>query len=254
MSGKKVGAAFGAVFLLVMVVTLVVPTFPPAALLLEFLKIPQGTISIGGIPEMTLIDSITNGFFWLAIGATIYGLFSLASKGDPLPPMPDAPQLKTPPPEPMPIDNRTNKIPPALTIRKFGRRKPRTEYDIEMIEGIGPIRGALLRNLGVKTVDNLLKASDTKRGQQRLAKEAGVSDEMLQKWICRGDLLRIRGVGTQYSGLLESAGVNSVADLSTRNPSFLHQTLKIVNREKQLVRRIPPARTIRAWVNDAKSL
>lgn len=253
MSGKTLGAACAAGFLLVTIVTLLVPTFPPASFLFEYLEIPQSTTSIVGIPSHILINGITNGFFWLAVGAIVYGFASFASKSDPLPPMPDAPSLRVAPPEPMLVDNR-GKIPLVSKVRKLGRRKPRTEYDIEMIEGIGPIRGTLFRNTGVRTVDNLLKVCASKRGQQQLAKAVGVSEEMLLKWICRGDLLRIQGVGTQYSGLLESAGVGSVADLSTRNPSFLHQTLKIVNKEKNMVRRIPPARTIRTWVNDAKNL
>ena len=77
---------------------------------------------------------------------------------------------------------------------------------------------------------------------------------MLLKWISRGDLLRVKGVGTQYSGLLEAAGVNSVADLSTRKPGYLHQTLKMVNAEKKLVRRVPPVRRIIAWVKYARDL
>jgi predicted flap endonuclease-1-like 5' DNA nuclease len=254
MSNQKVGAACAAGFLLVVVVTLVVPFFPPAQFLDSFFGLPKNTASIWGIPVAVLFDGFMNGFFWIAIGAIIYGFFKFASKSEPLPPMLDAPQLRTPPPQATPVDERTNRIPPALTVRKVAQRRPRTEYTIEMIEGIGPIRGSLLRNLGVKTVDDLLQASVTNRAQLQLAKEVGVSQEVFLKWICRGDLLRVNGVGTQYSGLLESAGVNSVADLSTRNPSLLHQTLKIVNREKRLVRRIPPVSTVQAWANDAKTL
>jgi predicted flap endonuclease-1-like 5' DNA nuclease len=255
MSGKTVAAAFTAVFFLPMVVTLLVPAFPPASYLLDFLRIPrQITTLFWGISEQGFIDGVTNGIFWLIIASILYGFISFASKSDPLLPMPEPTQLKVAPPEPMPFDNRPNKIRPLLALKRIGKRKNRTEYDIEMIEGIGPIRGTLLRNAGIKTVDDLLKISATKRGQQHLAKTAGVSEDLLLKWVSRGDLIQVRGVGTQYSGLLESAGVNSAADLSMRNPSFLHQTLKAVNKEKKLVKRIPPARTIRAWVNDAKTL
>jgi predicted flap endonuclease-1-like 5' DNA nuclease len=254
MSSQKVGAACTAGFLLVVVVTLVVPFFPPAQFLDSFFGLPKNTASIWEIPVAVLLDGFINGFFWLAVGAIVYGFFSLASKRDTLPPMLDAPALRTPPPQAIRVDDRISRIPPALTVRKVGKREPRAEYNVEMIEGIGPIRGSLLRNLGVKTVDDLLQVSVTNRAQLQLAKEVGVSQEVLLKWICRGDLLRVKGVGTQYSGLLESAGVNSVADLSTRNPSLLHQTLKIVNGEKRLVRRIPPVRTVQAWVNDAKTL
>jgi predicted flap endonuclease-1-like 5' DNA nuclease len=207
-----------------------------------------------GIPATVLLNGITNGLFWLVVSATAYGLVGFAMNDDSLPPLPEMPHLEAPPPEPIRVDKRTIKIPPAFTARKPRKRKPRIEYDIETIEGIGSIRGELLRNIGVKTVDDLLKVTATKRGQVRLAEEVGVSHEMLLKWIAKADLLRVNGVGAQYSGLLEAAGVNSVEDLSARNPSYLHQTLKNVNREKKMVKRVPPHRTIQVWVNDAREL
>ncbi len=253
MSFKTLVASCLAGFFAILAVTLVFPSFPPGQYIFELLKIQQSTNPILGIPTASLIYGITNGLFWLAIGATAYSIMASVSSDIPLPPMPDAPLLNTPPPQSMPVDNRTLKIPPAITIPKV-QRKPRTEYDVEAIEGIGPIRGALLRDLGIRTADDLLRAASSSRAQLALAKEVGVSNEVLMKWLSRGDLLRIRGIGTQYSGLLEAAGVNSVADLSTRNAGFLRQTLKTINKDKKLVKRIPPARTIRDWVDDAKTL
>ncbi|HEX9260903.1 MAG TPA: DUF4332 domain-containing protein, partial [Candidatus Bathyarchaeia archaeon] len=76
----------------------------------------------------------------------------------------------------------------------------------------------------------------------------------LLKWIYRADLLRVKGVGRKYATLLESAGVNTVSDLSKRTPRYLSQTLKVVNRERNLVRRAPPSKTIEIWVNNAREL
>jgi hypothetical protein len=73
-------------------------------------------------------------------------------------------------------------------------------------------------------------------------------------WVHRGDLLRISGVGKKYSSLLEAAGVNTVTDLSMKNPRLLCQTLRTVNREKNLVRRTPPSKTIEIWVKNARNL
>ncbi len=239
-------------FLLVTGITLVVPSFPPAQLLYELLKIPQSTMSILGVSLMAVLNGITNGFFWLLIGATVYAVSCRVSRSEPLPPMPEAPQLETLPPEPLLVDQRVNKIPPTFTVRKMA--KPRLEYEIEIIEGIGPIRGELLRNLGVKTVNDLLRVGAKKFARHNLAKDVGVTAETLLKWINQGDLLRVKGVGRQYSELLESAGVISVIDLSTRNPIYLHQMLKDFNKERNLVKRVPPAETIRTWVNNARSI
>jgi predicted flap endonuclease-1-like 5' DNA nuclease len=254
MSNKTLGAACAAGFFLVMIITLIFPSFPPARLIYDFLKIPQNNTPVLGIPTTVLIDGVTNGLFWLVVSATAYGLVGFSMNDDSLPPLPEMPRLEAPPPEPTRVDNRTVRIPPALTVRKPRKRKPRTEYDVETIEGIGPVRGEMLRNIGVKTVDDLLKVAATKRGQLRLAQEVGVSHEMMLKWIAKGDLLRIEGVGAQYSGLLEAAGVNSVTDLSSRNPGYLHQTLRNINKEKKMVKRVPPHRTVQIWVDEAKDL
>ena len=128
------------------------------------------------------------------------------------------------------------------------------EYDVETIEGIGNIRGTLLKNMGISTAEDLLRVGSTKRGRRRISQEVGVAEETVYKWVCRADLLQVSGIGKQYSELLESAGVTTAKDLSMKDPNYLRQTLKLVNSERKLVRRVPPAKTIRNWVNDAKRL
>jgi hypothetical protein len=103
-------------------------------------------------------------------------------------------------------------------------------------------------------VDDFLRVGSTRVGRQRIARRLGVSYRMVLSWVYRGDLLRVRGVGRQYSELLESAGVSSVEDLSNRNALVLWQKLRGVNREKKLVRRVPPRETIEMWVYNAKKL
>lgn len=270
----KVAVAFAIGFLLIMVVTLVVPIFPPAQFLFEYLRIPQSTLSISGISVASLLNGITNGFFWVIIAAAVYGLTRLTQRNDELLPMPTPPHLSTPPPESTPVDSRVDKIPPALTVPpKIVRKKPvrvvvrkkpvrvmlRKQpigmgQDVETIEGIGPIYGGLLRNSGINTVTDLLRVGAKESGRRYLASQVGVSHETVLKWIYRGDLQRVRGIGKKYASLLESAGVNTVTDLSNRTPRYLSQTLRVVNREKNVVRRTPPSKTIEIWVNNARTL
>jgi predicted flap endonuclease-1-like 5' DNA nuclease len=251
----RAAAVFAIAFFVLMGATILVPFFPPAQMLLEYLNIQQTPFSILGLSAASLLNGVLNGFFWVLVGAAIYGAASYAKRRNPLPPMPEAPILSTPPPEPMLVDPRTNKIPPSLTVSAaMEKEQCRKELDIEMIDGIGPICGGLLRNSGVNTVIDLLKVCATERGRKHLANEIGVPQSMLLKWVYRGDLLRVRGVGRKYATLLESAGVNTVSDLSTRNPRHLFQTLRTVNKEKRLVRRTPPSKTIEIWVNIAGTL
>lgn len=242
---------FAGAFLLLVVITFVIPALPPAQLLYDFLNIPQTTLTIWGISVATLLISITNGFFWGIVATALYGLFGYVTR-KPLPPMPVAHDMPAPAPKPtpMPLDYRADKYIPAFTVTD---RKDRgqTEQDIETIEGIGSMRGRMLRNAGIRTVDNLLRAGATRMKRQRLANKFGLSYQTIRKWVCRGDLLRVRGIGRQYSELLEEAGVSTVADLSMRNPRYLWQNLKTVNRGRRLVGRIPPLMTVEKWVYKA---
>jgi epoxyqueuosine reductase QueG len=61
--------------------------------------------------------------------------------------------------------------------------------------------------------------------------------------------MRIKGVGEEYSDLLEEAGVTSVVDLSQRDPESLHARLRQVNEEKRLVRRVPSLNAVRGWIS-----
>lgn len=259
--------------------TLIVPTFPPAQMLREWVGIPLIAFFIGGISVTTLLNGIINGTFWTTIVITAYGLTQLVlhTRKRKLPPMPVARHLKLPPPENPLVDPRVNRMPPALTVeparlvalnKEPARVNTRSELavidvskdttaaelDVETIEGIGSVRGALLRNIGINTVIDLLKVGATHRGRRRLANATGVTSATVLKWVYRGDLLRVRGIGTKYSALLESAGVNTVTDLSTKNPDYLRQTLKIVNSERDLVRRTPPSSKIEIWIRNAKNL
>ncbi len=279
------GTVFALTFVVVVCVTLFFPSFPPAQLLCEYVKIPQTTLSIWGISVATLLNGITNGFFWTIIVTIAFGLVQLAyhaSRSGLLPPMPVAPHLASPLPENPLVDSRVNIIPPALTVPPespftirgepmktvtkpepaplvfsrgtIGLETDVGRMDIETIEGVGLVCGGLLRNLGICTVSDLLKVGVTERGRHRIANEVGVNSGTVLKWVYRGDLLRVRGIGRKYSALLESAGVNTVGDLSTKKPHYLCQTLKTVNRERKLVGRAPPCKTIEVWVYNAKNL
>jgi len=125
---------------------------------------------------------------------------------------------------------------------------------IEQISGIGPTYGERLRSLGIRTTEALLKAGATPQGRQELAEKVGVSADTILKWVNRADLMRITGIGEQYSDLLEAAGVDTVMELARRNPENLHQKLVEINAEKGLVRRLPNLTMVADWIEKAKGL
>jgi len=125
---------------------------------------------------------------------------------------------------------------------------------LETIEGIGPVYAARLRAAGIGTVEALLRAGATPEGRKELAERTGIGDEYVMDWVNRADLMRVRGVGEEYSDLLEKAGVDTVVELAQRNPANLHGKLLEVNVEKRLVRRPPTQVMVARWVEQAKVL
>jgi predicted flap endonuclease-1-like 5' DNA nuclease len=268
-------------FLITMSITLAVPAFPPAQLFFEILNFPLVGLSLWGIPAATIINSLTNGLFWTLIAAAVYGVTRLPKKYEPLLPMPIATDLPTPAIAYQTVDAHTipiSALSPLFAVReaqpstKKGTQigevirmreeseedskleeDIRLEDDIEMIEGMNSACAELLRNAGIKTIKDLLRMGATEPERQRLAKEVGVTYATLDRWICRGDLIRIRGIGKKYSALLQSIGVNTVADLSTRNPRNLWQALETIYRTTNLVVRIPPLEIVETWVQNAKN-
>lgn len=122
------------------------------------------------------------------------------------------------------------------------------------IEGVGEVFAKKLQSAGIATAEALLKAAATPKGRQELSAKTGISDGLILKWVNRADLFRIKGVGEQYSDLLEAAGVDSVVELAQRRADYLHQRLLETNRAKKLVRVVPGAERVADWVRQAGKL
>jgi predicted flap endonuclease-1-like 5' DNA nuclease len=122
------------------------------------------------------------------------------------------------------------------------------------IKGIGPDLAEKLRSAGVRSVVGLLKAGGTAKGRRELAEKAGIAEPNILEWVKRADLFRIKGVGEEYSDLLEAAGVDTVVELSRRRAENLHAALVATNASKKLVRRVPPEKQVAGWIEQAKQL
>lgn len=125
---------------------------------------------------------------------------------------------------------------------------------IEAIEGIGEVYGAKLRAANITTTAALLKRCATAKDRKGLAEETDIDSSALLNWANRADLFRIKGVGEEYSDLLEAAGVDTVPELGQRNAGNLYKKLLEVNAEKKLVRRPPTQKAVTDWVTQAKDL
>jgi predicted flap endonuclease-1-like 5' DNA nuclease len=122
------------------------------------------------------------------------------------------------------------------------------------IEGIGEAGAAKLAKASVGSTATLIARGATPAGRRDLSKASGVTEKRLLEWVNRADLMRISGVGGQYSDLLEASGVDSVAELAKRKPANLAEAMAALNAKKKLVRQLPTDARVADWVAQAKKL
>ncbi|MBQ8007916.1 MAG: DUF4332 domain-containing protein [Bacteroidaceae bacterium] len=127
-------------------------------------------------------------------------------------------------------------------------------YKIIDIEGVGDVYAEKLIAAGINTPKELLDKCAAPAGRKALAEETGISDKLILTWANHADLMRIKGIGPQFSELLEAAGVDTVKELKNRNPENLTAKILEINEEKHLVRRVPVLKEIIKMVNQAKEL
>lgn len=122
------------------------------------------------------------------------------------------------------------------------------------IEGIGETYAKKLKEAGVGTLEALLQRGSSPKGRKELAETTGITEKLILEWVNLADLFRIKGIGSEYSDLLEEAGVDTVVELASRNPENLHAKILEVNQAKKLVRRPPTLEQVKDWVAQAKTL
>ena len=127
-------------------------------------------------------------------------------------------------------------------------------YKIDQIEGIGPASAEKLETAGIKSTDDLLKMCCDSKGRKSTAEKTGLTEKQLLRWANMADLMRISGIGGEYSELLEAAGVDTVKELRNRRADNLASKMSEINAQKKLTRNVPSEKQVAKWVEQAKSL
>jgi predicted flap endonuclease-1-like 5' DNA nuclease len=122
------------------------------------------------------------------------------------------------------------------------------------IEGIGPAYKKKLKAVGIHTTETLLEVGGTPKGRKELSAKTGIGDALILEWVNLSDLFRVKGVGSEYSDLLEEAGVDTIVELSKRVGKNLFEKMVEVNEKKKLVRKMPTETQVSDWVAQAKKL
>ncbi len=139
-----------------------------------------------------------------------------------------------------------------VTARIAQKGKPMATIDT--IEGLGHKQATLLRKARVRTTESLLKNAATRRDRRELSARTSLSEQSILEWVKRADLMRVKGVGEEYSDLLEAVGVDTIKELRRRNSRNLLSAMIEVNHMKNFVRRLPTETMVERWVEYAKTL
>ena len=122
------------------------------------------------------------------------------------------------------------------------------------IEGVGPVNARKLLKAKVRSTGSLLAMGGTRKGREAIAKASGISKKLIMEWVNHVDLFRIKGVGSEFSDLLEAAGVDTVVELSKREPKKLTELLAKVSAKRNLTNRVPNVKMVKNWIAQAKKL
>ncbi len=127
-------------------------------------------------------------------------------------------------------------------------------YKVAEIEGIGDVYSAKLEQAGIKTVNDILEKGKSVKGRKTLAESTGIDAKLILKWVNMGDLFRVKGIGKEYSELLEKAGVDTVKELRNRNPENLLAKLEGADSGRPLVRALHSLKSVESWIEAARNL
>ena len=122
------------------------------------------------------------------------------------------------------------------------------------VQGIGPVYAEKLAKAGIRTTEALLKKGASAEGRSEIEAMTKIGNSLILEWVNLADLYRIKGVGSQYSDLLEEAGVDTVLELSKRVANNLYAKMQEINQAKNLVNKMPTLKQTEDWIKQAKKL
>ena len=127
-------------------------------------------------------------------------------------------------------------------------------YKIIDIQGVGDVYAQKLIAAGINTVDDLLEKGKTAKGRKELEAATEISGKLILTWVNHADLFRIKGIGPQFSELLEAAGVDTVKELATRRADNLAAKLLEVSEQKHLTKVVPTEKMLQDMIHQAQDL
>lgn len=137
-------------------------------------------------------------------------------------------------------------------------------YPIKEIGGIDATSIEKLRAVRIRTTASLLKAAKNAKGRKELAEKTGIPVGDILKLVNQADLMRIKGLGGDYTSLLKETGVDTLRALRRRNPQHLARKMAEQNAKRKklasdadserCLQLLPSEKAIQKWIERAKTL
>jgi predicted flap endonuclease-1-like 5' DNA nuclease len=127
-------------------------------------------------------------------------------------------------------------------------------YPITDIRAIGAGAADVLKSEGIRTTVSLLRLAKTPKQRLKIAAKVGIDDRHVLDWVTAADRMRVKGVGWEYSELLNAAGVKTVKELRFRNPQKLVSQMTQANAKCKMVRLVPSIKAVQRWIENAQKL
>ena len=123
-------------------------------------------------------------------------------------------------------------------------------YKIMEIEGIAAEYVRKLKKAGITTTEHLLGKARDAKARETLAGQTGIGEKRLAKWAAMADLMRVKGIGRQYSELLVAIGVDSTEKLITFKPDVLIRMMHEKKKARKLAGGVPAQNGVERWLEE----
>ena len=124
-------------------------------------------------------------------------------------------------------------------------------FKIEDVQGVGPVYANKLDLANISTTKDLLQKCCSVTGREKVAAITGVGENQLLRWTHKADLMRVFGIGPQYSELLENSGVGTLKELRTSDAANMAAKMAEVNHFRRLCDRSPAQKIVQEWIDCA---
>ena len=112
-----------------------------------------------------------------------------------------------------------------------------------------------LANLGITRLSDYRNYTTTKTNRNKLEKLTDFSHKKILTWSNYADLMRIKDISPNYAILLEEVGVDTIKELSNRNPINLYEVIRTYDIQKLHIKVDKPKfEQITNWIDKAKKL